>query len=365
MNKRSLLVIFISILALFGVYGVSCAGNLLLNYGPCLENTYQAVCWISGTKLTTAGGGTYARSTATSSWVYLGIGGASITKISYWSTNYWYTRIRGSNDNVIQRFVDYTEFLIGTSTGDYLLLSRNGNDYFLTTGNPYSYIDLTTTISKTYLNNPVTLSGNYVNADTYDQINFNIESITYGQTLNIPNIDIVLANGSFAWSKDFNMPYTGNFIAKVRLYNSSTASTTEWSSSISFGLASTTEVLNGNISTTTVGVLGTEICDILDVACHLKNVLIVLFQPSTNSVNQLVSYKTQIQNKPPFGYITILITNLGNLSTTTATSSRPFNITIPTGLDDLIFNPLRIGLNALLWFVGLVWLYNRLKHIQL
>lgn len=358
MNKKPLLVIFISILALFGAYGVSCASTSLIGWEVWSPNWLGLP--ITGSKATTTISvymlGYSEISLATFDIVNSHINGSSVVYFSGGGGRW--VNVTGYADGVYQAnssdgtIVVFSLFSGVPSFQDYIPIQVN------------SGVSISMT-SQTYINNPINFTGTYINTATYDQINLNIISTSYGQTLFIPNIDIVLGNGVYLWNKNINMPYTGNYTVQARLYESSTGSTTLWSNSVSFGLASTTEVLNGNISTTTVGVLGTEICDILDVACHLKNVLIVLFQPSTASVSQLVGYKTQIQNKPPFGYITILVTNLGNLSTTTATSSRPFNITIPTGLNDLIFNPLRVGLNALLWFVGLVWLYNRLKHIQL
>ena len=230
---------------------------------------------------------------------------------------------------------------------------------------PQGGINITAT--STYANNPVYLSGSYINNGYYNQLDFDVNYDTYGQAIILDNVDIPSQSGIISWSRYLTLPYNGQYTAKIRLTHDTTGSTTAWSSPVTFNLTSSV-TLAPVISTSTIdiGFMGTEICSSLfDISCNIKNVFIVLFQPSTNSVSQLVGYKTQIQNKPPFGYITILVNNLNNLSTTTATSSRPFDIVIPQGLRDLIFDPLKTGLTAILWLVSLVWLYNRLKHMQL
>jgi hypothetical protein len=97
----------------------------------------------------------------------------------------------------------------------------------------------------------------------------------------------------------------------------------------------------------------------------LSDVGMWLIKPTTESLQQFTDLKTSIENKPPFGYFTMLSNNLNNLSTTSSATTTLDTITIPTPLQTYIFTPLRNGLIALIWFVGLVFLFNRLKHIQL
>jgi hypothetical protein len=213
--------------------------------------------------------------------------------------------------------------------------------------------------------NPIYFSGIIANGQNYDKLDFYINYDTLGWLLNIASSTFVLPNYTTSWSRQLNLPYIGVYTAKVRLVNSTTGATTTYSNAVTFTLSSTTESINTNISSTTLVVPQTsyKTCESwLDFGCIMFNGLIGLFSPSTESVQQFVGYKAQVENKPPFGYIAILITNLGNLSTT---SSSTFAITIPSAINTYILSPLKVGLGAILWFVALIWLYNRLKHIQL
>jgi len=96
-----------------------------------------------------------------------------------------------------------------------------------------------------------------------------------------------------------------------------------------------------------------------------SDLLDYLFTPTEESLTAFTDIKDDLSTKAPFGYVTLLIDQIGDLSTTTASSSWPFHIVLPTFLVTYIFDPLKIGLGAILWFVALVWLYNRIKHIQL
>lgn len=211
--------------------------------------------------------------------------------------------------------------------------------------------------------NPIYFSGKIANGQNYDKLDFYIFSNTLGIQLDFASTTFVLPNYITNWTREIWLPYIGQYTSKVRLVNSATGSSTDWSNSKTFSLSTTTTtIINTNVSTSTLVFIPNEVCGALDFGCDLKNGLLWILQPSTDSVSQLVGYKSQIENKPPFGYITLLTTQLGNLSTT---STSTFSIIIPTYLATYIFTPIKIALGALLWFVALVWLYNRLKHLQL
>ena len=94
----------------------------------------------------------------------------------------------------------------------------------------------------------------------------------------------------------------------------------------------------------------------------LTGIMSYLFTPSDASISQFTDLKIQIQNKPPFGYFNIIKDNLININ---SSSTEAFSFVIPEFIQTFIFEPFKIALGGILWFIGLVWLYNRLKHIQL
>ena len=89
-----------------------------------------------------------------------------------------------------------------------------------------------------------------------------------------------------------------------------------------------------------------------------------LFTPS-DSISAIEQLKDQVKNKPPFGYFAIITNGLSDLTATSTATSTVDNIVIPAYLKTYIFDPLKTGLSVLLWFILLVFLFNRLKHIQL
>ncbi|MFA5299940.1 MAG: hypothetical protein WC389_17275 [Lutibacter sp.] len=104
-------------------------------------------------------------------------------------------------------------------------------------------------------------------------------------------------------------------------------------------------------------------CGITDLTGCFKNALVWAFYPNMDLIkSQISNLKGSIQNKPPFGYFTILQTSMNNLN---ASGTAIFNIIIPDFIRTSIFDPLKTALIAIFWFVGGVWLYNRMKHIQL
>lgn len=90
-----------------------------------------------------------------------------------------------------------------------------------------------------------------------------------------------------------------------------------------------------------------------------------LFVPSSASLQQFTDLKAKIQNKPPFGYFTIITNGLSDITATSTATTTVDEIAIPSFLSTMIFNPIKTALNVLLWFILLVFLFNRIKHIQL
>ena len=278
----------------------------------------------------------------------------------------------------------FTSFLPTMSDGLWVMADYHDNYLFFFVSNHQiayyttipisvnSSITMSSPISETYLNNPITFAGSYTNANTFNAIKYQITDTSIGLSLLISTSTIPLGNGIYNWSNQITLPYSGNYTAQVSLYDTVNATSTDWSAPVSFSLASTTihygdtTTYSGNSTTSTstyIGFLGTQICSsIFDVGCNVENVFIVLFQPSTASIQNFTNLGTIIQNKPPFGYFNMLETDMNNIN---ASGTSIFNITIPYFIQVNIFTPIQTALAWIVWYVALIWLYRRLKNIQL
>jgi hypothetical protein len=94
--------------------------------------------------------------------------------------------------------------------------------------------------------------------------------------------------------------------------------------------------------------------------CYLFNALLV---PSQNSVNRFGNLKATIISKPPIGYFYAVKNVILGFATTTATSTIPLQSLEP--LKTGFLGDLRTGLQWLFWIVLLIWIFNRLRHLQL
>jgi hypothetical protein len=243
--------------------------------------------------------------------------------------------------------------------------------FVVSTSSDFSSIYISTP-PQTFLNNSVSIGGTYINDSEYDTIIYNLSNTDLLQQLNIASSSISLVNGSLNWSNSFVLPSIGDYSLQVALENSATGQMTAWSNTFNFSLASTTynsglqqgtSTIQQNINILTN--LANQSCSIIDIGCNVSKVLSFLFAPTQASLQQFTDLQEKIKNKPPFGYFNMITTNLNTISSTTASSTPAFDIVIPSFLETYIFNPLKIGIDAILWFVALVWLYNRLKQIQL
>lgn len=106
-------------------------------------------------------------------------------------------------------------------------------------------------------------------------------------------------------------------------------------------------------------------CELLDFGCWLGQVLRFLFIPTSTSISNFGTLKGKIENKPPFAYFYIIKNEIANISATSSATTTIDTIEIPEIIKDLIFDPLKLGLAGLIWFVGVVYLFIRIKHIQL
>lgn len=207
--------------------------------------------------------------------------------------------------------------------------------------------------------------------DTYNNLVFSF----YGENNNIPlgTYTLILNSrtltDSFDFSKTFNIPTTEGVSVTAFFKNSTTASTSEILGcgvmSI-FATATTTEINNINSCNPFAGTITTLFLNSdFNLSDCLGDIGLWLVKPTDAVMNDFVGIKELIQTKPPFGYFIMLKDLMQNATTTGTATTSVSSITIPTYLQTYIFTPIKIGLASLIGFIGLVFLFRRLKHIQL
>lgn len=112
----------------------------------------------------------------------------------------------------------------------------------------------------------------------------------------------------------------------------------------------------------TIAGLATTTCTITNISGCFQTALIFTFYPSENSLLRFSDLKTQMENKPPFGYFGVLSSALSALNNT---DSAIFVLETEGNIQTNIFDPLKTGMTWLLWFVFGFWLYKRVISIQI
>jgi len=200
-------------------------------------------------------------------------------------------------------------------------------------GPPASSITPSNPTAQTYVSNPIPFSGTYTNSDTYNQIILDIQNsdtgIEFSNSINIP-----LVNGvGLSYNAPQILPYVGNYTYKAKLYDSENATSTEWSSSVSFALGTTT------VSTSSAPTSGLSLgdCATFDIACYIKQAGIWLFVPSGDSTSQFTNIT--LRNALPFSYVYDVGTLREELfsSTQTATSTVKVDVRVNNATSTLTF----------------------------
>jgi len=183
-----------------------------------------------------------------------------------------------------------------------------------------SSVSIDTPTNQTYVSNPITFSGTYDNIDTYNFIQFNL---TYASSTEVlfDSYPLNLVNGGpFDWSTTRNLPYTGSYSVRARLFDSGTGSTTNWTDWHDFALGATTTnpYVNAPLKD----------CDTLDIACYVANAFVMVFKPSPSSVAQFYSLDDSLEKRAPFVYAYQVPELYNGLFTATPTASSTFTFTI-------------------------------------
>jgi len=96
-------------------------------------------------------------------------------------------------------------------------------------------------------------------------------------------------------------------------------------------------------------------CDLFDVGCQFQKVITFLFVPPQNTLDRFANLWQVIAERKPFGYVTVTINQLGEL-TNYGTPTFSFG-TIP--FMDSIFTPLKTLVDGILWAVFAITFYQR------
>jgi len=96
-----------------------------------------------------------------------------------------------------------------------------------------------------------------------------------------------------------------------------------------------------------------------DFGCLFSNAIAWAFVIPDDAFDDFATLADVIKNKPPLGYFMSAANAIGNIATTSTTT-----LSIPAPIMSLVFTPLRAALVLIIAFAGLIWLYNRVKNIN-
>jgi hypothetical protein len=109
------------------------------------------------------------------------------------------------------------------------------------------------------------------------------------------------------------------------------------------------------------GVIVYDTCSTGDFFCYIKNGLRWAFTVPPITFDKFGDLKTQIQNKPPFGYITGIYTTLGGFNNST---NGVYTLVPSSDINNMIFTPIKNGLAWVLYIVLAIALFKRFKDIN-
>jgi len=192
---------------------------------------------------------------------------------------------------------------------------------------PSSGLTMTAPTATTYTNNPITFSGRYNNLDFFNQVRFVLTNTTLGVSVNMAPLSLPasqVVNG--AWSVTRSLPFDGNYTVKAYLYDTYDATSTAYTSTIIFGLGTTTTTS----TTTQANLPGSPLpidCGTFDIGCYIKNAMVWLFYPTQASTDQFS--QLSLQSTFPFSYAYDTVDAVGELFNTSATASSTISVTVP------------------------------------
>lgn len=185
----------------------------------------------------------------------------------------------------------------------------------------------------------------------------------YNQQISFANNWVFQQTGLYA---DYESLGPGHYTYNISLTNTITGEIATTTGNISFILSSGAQATSTSATSTipTIQNIATTTCTVWNALGCVQNALVYAFVPNLDIQRiKWQSLKDDLSNKPPFGWIGVLNTDINILITGTTTPA--FTTVNLSGLDSVLFNPLKTAMSMILW-VGLVFhIYRRIKHLQL
>ena len=204
----------------------------------------------------------------------------------------------------------------------------------------------------------------FFNSGNADVITLFIDDRVTGQQVPIFPFDFAVTGGFGTFDDNIELP-EGSFTLRTGLFNTVTGSQHGNILRVDFNVISNQveEVFGVDIfDTEDLLNLATSTCGITNLSGCFQNALVFAFVPSEASFDRFITLKDSLINKPPFGYFALLA---GGLSALNSTSSPAFVLATEDNIVTTIFDPVKTGLNWLLWVFFGVYLYKRVIAIQL
>jgi len=246
---------------------------------------------------------------------------------------------------------------------------------------PTSAVTMSSPSSQTYNGNPIVFSGTYTNANTFDEIQFDVVLGSSTPIKEVPSYKLPATSGvDLPWGPmSYYFGYSGPYTARARLHDTSTGSTTAWTATTSFAIATTTL----NPAYTFESVIPTVKCSDWDLFCMGQQLVGWAIKPSDASVDRMLSLNSQLSMRTPFVYVyqvKDIVTGAFTASSTTASTtiaisvqSNPFNTAVATSVTliskDMVQNmpltsTIRAILTAMLWIGLLTTIYYQGLYIH-
>jgi len=108
--------------------------------------------------------------------------------------------------------------------------------------------------------------------------------------------------------------------------------------------------------------LATSTCSITNVTGCIQNALVFVFYPSQSSLTLVAQGGNSVKNKPPFGW---LFVNIAAIQSLNASGTAPVALAVDAPIVTYIFGPLDVALGAVFFFFFSVWIFLRVRRIEL
>ena len=223
-------------------------------------------------------------------------------------------------------------------------------------GLPNAITSQLTPISGSTVGYNVNFTGTYNQSATYDHICANFTTTDASVAPYCSSIPAINGTGL---TYNFNYVLTPNhtYGYSLQLWDSVNNLFTTATSPIAFATSA--------LSTTATPAYTPETCDWTSPPTYtgcIDNIFYALLYPSSSSITQFNGLYAEFINKPPFGYISAIITSLQGLNDT---GTSAFSLQSLPILNTYIFTPIRTALGWILWFGFAFLLIKLLPSLQL